>query len=64
MERDKTPHALTGLWLLSALVAVYLIYLGVSGGPVVVLFWPAAAAHLALAVLLAAERSRLNDGRR
>jgi len=34
--------------------ALYLIYLGVSGGPVVVLFRPAAAAHLALAVLLAA----------
>ncbi len=52
-ERDQTPHALLGLWLLSALVAVYLIYLGVSGGPVGVLFWPAAATHLVLAVLLA-----------
>ncbi len=52
-ERDQTPHALLGLWLLSALVAVYLIYLGVSAGPVGILFWPAAATHLMLAVLLA-----------
>ena len=51
--RGITPRALPGLWLLSALVAVYLIWLGVNGGPVGVLFWPAAATHLTLAVLLA-----------
>jgi len=51
--RGVMPHALPGLWLLSALFAVYLIWLGLTGGPVGVLFWPAAAAHLTLAVLLA-----------
>jgi hypothetical protein len=53
MERGQMPHARRGLWLLSAAVAGYLIWLGLSGGPVGILFWPAAATHLALAVLLA-----------
>jgi len=52
--RGITTHALSGLWLLSALVAAYMIWLGVNGGPVGVLFWPAVVAHLTLAVLLAA----------
>ncbi len=53
VERGQTPQALPGLWLLSAVVAAYLIYLGASGAQVGVLFWPATAAHLTLAVLLA-----------
>jgi hypothetical protein len=53
LERGETLHALPGLWLLSAVVAAYLIYLGLSRATVGVLFWPAAAAQLTLAVLLA-----------
>jgi hypothetical protein len=52
-EQGRPPRALPGLWLLSAVVATYLIYLGVNGAPVGVLFWPASVTHLALAVLLA-----------
>ncbi len=46
-------QTLAPLIALSLLAAVYLIYVGVSGVNVGVLLWPAAAAHLILAILLA-----------
>ncbi len=46
-------HALAPLLALSLLAAVYLIYVGMGGVNLGVLLWPAAAAHLILAILLA-----------
>jgi hypothetical protein len=51
---DETSTAtIEGLLLLSVLVTAYLVYLGLSTASVGVLPWPAAATHVALAVLLA-----------
>ena len=36
----------------SLLSAIYLVYLGVGGGPAGLLLWPAAALHAALTILL------------
>lgn len=44
---------LRGMLLFSALCAVYLIYRGIRGGAIGPLFWPAAAFHAILALLLA-----------
>ena len=46
-------QALAPLVALSLLVTVFLIYVGMGGVNVGVLLWPAAAAHLILAILLA-----------
>jgi hypothetical protein len=58
-------QALAPLLALSVFATVYLIYVGIGGVNVGVLLWPAAAAHLLLAILLArawmglwAEKSR------
>ena len=46
-------QVLAPLIALSLLTTVYLIYVGMGGANVGVLLWPAAAAHLILAILLA-----------
>ena len=46
-------QALAPLIVLSLLATIYLIYVGMGGVNVGVLFWPAAATHLILAILLA-----------
>ena len=46
-------QALAPLIALSLLATVYLIYVGIGGANVGVLLWPAAAAHLIVAILLA-----------
>ena len=46
-------QGLAPLLALSLLATVYLIYVGMGGVNVGVLLWPAAAAHLILAILLA-----------
>ena len=55
-------RALAPLLALSLLAAVYLIYVGMRGLNVGVLLWPAAAAHLILAILLARAMSRRAGG--
>ena len=50
---ETSTATIEGLLLLSVLVTVYLVYLGFSAASVGVLLWPAAATHLALAILLA-----------
>ena len=42
-EQKRPDVSLPGLWLLSALVAVYLIVIGLTGAAVGLLFWPAVA---------------------
>ena len=49
----KDRQAIVPLLALSVLATVFLIYVGMGGVNVGVLLWPAAAAHLILAVLLA-----------
>jgi len=51
-----TPRA--GMLTYSAAVALYLAYLGVTGGASGVLLWPAVALHLVLTVLLMVEKTR------
>ncbi len=51
-ERDNRQE-LAPLLALSLLATIYLIYVGMGGVNVGVLLWPAAAAHLILAILLA-----------
>ena len=46
---------LIGMLIYGALVAVYLAYLGLSGGPSGVLLWPAVAVHVILSALLTRE---------
>ena len=48
-----SQQTLAGLLLMSVLVTAYLVYLGASGAAAGVLLWPAAATHLALAIVLA-----------
>ena len=50
---ETSTATIEGLLLLSVLVTAYLVYLGLSTASVGVLPWPAAATHVALAVLLA-----------
>jgi len=50
---DKDHQGLAPLLALSLLVTGFLIYVGTGGANVGVLLWPAAAAHLILAILLA-----------
>jgi hypothetical protein len=47
------PQALAPLLALSLLATLFLVYVGMGGGNVGVLLWPAAASHLFLAILLA-----------
>jgi hypothetical protein len=49
----EARQALAPLIALSLLATVYLVYVGMGGVNVGVLLWPAAAAHLILAILLA-----------
>ena len=49
----ENRQALASLLALSLLATVFLIYVGIGGVNVGVLLWPAAAAHLILAILLA-----------
>jgi len=49
----ESSQALAPLLALSVLAALYLIFIGFNGTTVGVLLWPAAAAHGALAILLA-----------
>ena len=44
--------ALVGMLIYSALVTLYLAYLGFAGGLTGVLLWPAVALHVALSILL------------
>ena len=46
---------LIGMLIYGTLVAVYLTYLGLSGGPSGVLLWPAVAVHVILSALLTRE---------
>jgi hypothetical protein len=48
----ENRQALAPLLALSLLATVFLIYVGIGGVNVGVLLWPAAAAHLILAILL------------
>jgi hypothetical protein len=50
--------ALVGMVTYSALVALYLAYLGIAGGFVGALLWPAVALHALLTVLLIASSMR------
>jgi hypothetical protein len=50
---ETSTATIEGLLLLSVLVTAYLVYLGLSTASVGVLLWPAAATHVALAILLA-----------
>jgi hypothetical protein len=50
---SEDQRALTPLLVVSVLATVFLIYVGTGGVNVGVLLWPAAAAHLILAILLA-----------
>ena len=43
---------LLGMWTYSSAVALYLAYIGLSGGPSGMLLWPAVAVHVALSLLL------------
>ena len=45
--------SLRSLLVFSLLVAVYLVYLGISGGPVGSLLWPAVILHSVVAIFLA-----------
>ena len=48
---ERAPfHALAPLLALSLTATIYLLYVGVGGGTVGVLLWPAAATHLVLAI--------------
>jgi hypothetical protein len=51
--KGEDRQAVVPLLALSVLATVFLIYVGMGGVNVGVLLWPAAAAHLILAVLLA-----------
>ncbi len=51
--KGEDRQTLTPLLALSLLAAVFLIYVGIRGMNVGALLWPAAAAHLILAILLA-----------
>ncbi len=44
---------IVGMLIYSAVVALYLSYLGIVGGMTGVLLWPAVGAHIVLAILLA-----------
>ncbi len=46
---------IVGMLIYSAVVALYLAYLGLAGGMSGVLLWPAVGVHLVLAILLARE---------
>jgi hypothetical protein len=51
--KGEDRQTLAPLLALSVLAALFLIYVGIRGVHVGVLLWPAAAAHLILAILLA-----------
>ena len=51
--KGEDRQTLGPLFALSLLATVFLIYVGIGGVNVGVLLWPAAAAHLILAILLA-----------
>ena len=53
------PHV--GILIYSALVALYLAYLGAAGGYTGVLLWPAAILHLVLTALLARGSAGLRE---
>ena len=48
-----TGRGLQGMTIYSALAAVYMAFVGITQGPVGLLWWPAAAAHVVVAILLA-----------
>jgi hypothetical protein len=52
-KSEDRQQTLAPLFALSLLATVFLIYVGIRGVNVGVLLWPAAAAHLILAILLA-----------
>jgi hypothetical protein len=52
----SAPSVTRAMLIYNLLATIYLCYLGIAGTPVGVLLWPAAALHLLLTVLLAAER--------
>ncbi len=43
---------LAGMWIYTAVVAVYLAYVGTAGGLTGILLWPAVIVHVILAALL------------
>ncbi len=53
----STRQALHGMLTYGALVALYLVYLGVSGERVGLLLWPAVVVHTILVILLVGVRS-------
>jgi hypothetical protein len=55
---------LVGMLIYSALVALYLTYLGFAGGLAGVLLWPAVALHVILTALLARDVTRMRRGLR
>ena len=50
--------ALFGMVTYGALVALYLAYLGIAGGPTGVLLWPAVGLHVVLTALLMRDLTR------